>query len=124
MKKGNLLFSVSLLTVVIARISVLIVPNVDIYVFGINFHHFWLGLIIVLLSLILIRARSVLGLIIFGFGLGLMIDQFVFMILGGGGDNEYWSSIPFVGVVIMVVIFFIVRNRVSDFYFRDSILDK
>lgn len=111
MKKEDLLFLIVASSVLIARLSVAIFPNVDIYILGLNFHHFWLGLIVLLLSLFLVRAKSILGLIVFGFGLGLMIDQLVFMILGGGSDIEYWSYTSIAGTLLLVIMLFISKER-------------
>ncbi len=115
MTKGNAFFLSVFITIIVARLSVVLFPESDIYIFGLNFHHFWTGLIIILLSLFLIKTKSSLGIIIFGIGAGLVSDQLVFMLLGGGGDKEYWSFIPTSSVLIIICIVFRVRKYLSFF---------
>jgi hypothetical protein len=115
MKNGDIFFLSVFITIIVARLSVVLFPESDIYIFGLNFHHFWTGLIIILLSLFLIKTKSSLGIVIFGIGAGLVSDQLVFMLLGGGGDKEYWSFIPTSSVVIIICIIFCIRKYLSFF---------
>ncbi|MAG78228.1 hypothetical protein CL616_02570 [archaeon] len=86
----------SLITILILRVSVLLVPEVDVTFFNVIVHHFWFGIPIFVLGYFLRKSW------ILGVGLGFMIDQLFFLLLGGGGDIEYWGLPSMSGVLVLV----------------------
>ena len=113
MKKENLFYLLTMLTILAIRISVLIVPEVNIRIFGFNVHHFWFGTIALIIGILI--PRNKIKLIICSVGLGLISDQTVFMILGAGNDAQYWSMYSVYGAVFLAGILFIFRKKISDY---------
>lgn len=111
MKKENSLFILIVCTVLVIRLSVFLVPNIDIHVGDINIHHFWFGIILILISLLVSKRSPKFWL--WGIGIGLAIDQLFFMLLGAGTDTEYWAGASVYGAIICLIIVFILRKKFS-----------
>jgi hypothetical protein len=114
MKNGNFLYLITLATVFISRLSVIISPNTDTVIFGTIIHHFWYGFIFIILGLLVPVPKKLLKTLFYGIGLGLVIDQLFFMLLGAGGDYEYWKLASLVGPIIILFIFFFFRNKTTE----------
>lgn len=103
-----LLYS-SLVTVILTRLSVIMVPEVDIKMFGRVIHHFWFGIVAVILAFPIFYLSKIVGIFTFGAGLGLAGDELVFMLTGGGHDKEYWKLASIIGAIASLFIIFYFR---------------
>ncbi len=108
MKKDNLIFIIITCTVLAIRLSVFLVPNIDINVSGFIVHHFWFGLFMILVSLLI--SNNLTRIYLCSIGIGLTIDQLFFMLSGAGGDKEYWSILSIYGAIFSLIIIFLLRK--------------
>ena len=51
-----------------------------------------------------------------GIGIGLIVDHLIYMILGAGGDEEYWAKGSLIGAGVMLVVVFIFRTHLHSFF--------
>ena len=108
--RAIILVSSLVLTFVIIRATLYFYPNADFYVLGYNIHHLYTGLLLVILGgipLILFSLQSpisYLATFIFGVGLSLAIDEWVYLIATDGNNNSYYLPVSFWGGLIMVVL--------------------
>lgn len=108
MKCSTKAFIMMIVTITLMRFGVLILPEIDIEIFGIVIHHFWFGIALIIFAL-LVRKQAY-AWIIAAIGLGLSIDELVFMLLGAGGDAEYFSLISWISIAPLTIVVFIFRN--------------
>lgn len=111
MKKENIFYLILILTIIVARLLILIFPEVDIKFFDIVVHHFWLGIVLMIFGWLV--SNENVKLYFLGIGFGLVIDQIVFIILGAGKDQEYWALPSLLGMVILVVAIYFVRAKIA-----------
>lgn len=116
MPGADLFFIIILVTVLVVRISVLLVPNKDLKLFGVIIHHFWIGVVLVLVGWFIQIDNIHISSLVLGIGLGLIADHFVYMIFGAGGDKEYWSKISLGGAVTMLIILFLFRTELYSLF--------
>lgn len=124
MKKENFFYLTLLLTIIFIRISILILPEVDIRFLNVVIHHFWLGVILIMLSLSIQKQKVYIKILVYGIGFGLILDQLIFMILGAGKDKEYWALPSLLGTVIMIVVVFPIRAKLTSFFKNPSSYEK
>ncbi len=111
MKRCDLFYVVFVLTILITRVLVWLVPEGDIIFGSFVVHHFWFGIVLFVIGLIFVKGRVW----FYGVGLGLIADQLVFMILGAGKDAEYWALLSVLSMVIIAAIVYLIReNLISD----------
>jgi len=111
----NELFLIVLATVLTIRLGVKLVPDKDLKLFGIIVHHIWIGVLLVLIAWFLPTTAYV-SVLIFGIGLGLIADHLIYMILGAGGDKEYWAKGSLIGAGAMLLVVFIFRTEIYSFF--------
>lgn len=111
MKKENLFYVLILLTIILTRISIFLVPEVDIRLFGFSIHHFLFGIPLIILGKIF-HKQKYLKIFLVGIGFGLMLDEFTFIILGAGMDRQYWDVFSVIGTILFTGIFYFVRKKV------------
>jgi len=117
--------SALLLSFILLRIYLHLSPGSNFDVAGYNIHHLFTGLLLIALGgmpLVLIAGNSR-GLdvasVAFGAGLGMALDEWVYLIATDGSDGSYllpvslWDGILMVGLVLgyALVIVFVARNR-------------
>lgn len=96
------------LTVTLLRIVLHASPDVDLNVGRYNLHHLFLGLVLVTaggVPLAVLRGTgraADLALIVFGAGLGMALDEWVYLIATDGSNASYVLPISFVGSVLVV----------------------
>lgn len=90
--------------VLASRLSVVFFPGREVKIFNVVIHHFWYGIIFLVLAYLLPKEIRLLKLAAFGVGLGFVLDELVFMILGGGDDIAYWAPLSLIGTVILLGI--------------------
>ena len=108
--RAILLVSSIVLTFVITRTALYFYPNADFNILGYNIHHLYTGLVLIIIAgipLILFSLRgfkSHLTIIIFGIGLSLAIDEWVYLIATDGENSSYFLPVSFWGGLIMLGI--------------------
>ena len=95
---------------VVLRISLHLSPNSNFNVGGYNIHHLFTGLILIMLGgvpLVISHLGTKLGLLataIFGVGLGMALDEWVYLITTDGSDESYLLPISFWGGVAAIAV--------------------
>ena len=94
-----------ILTIIITRVLTHY-HDVDLKLFGYELHHFYYGvtlLVIVIIAILFGRFHQKLYLALSAVGLGLIADEFLF-ILGGLRNHEYPSTITHVAYTVVVLL--------------------
>lgn len=124
--RSILLVSSLFLTFVIIRTTLYFYPNADFDVWGYNIHHLYTGLILIIFAGIPLIICSLDGfishltIIIFGIGLCLAIDEWVYLIATDGENNSYflpvsfWGGLIFVGITIIYIGFLYLFNSFNN----------
>ena len=106
-----LVFMVSMIGVfVLLRISLQLSPNSNFNVADYNIHHLFTGLIFIVIGgvpLAIAHIGKKLGLLatsIFGLGLGMALDEWVYLITTDGSDQSYLLPISFWGGVAAIAV--------------------
>ena len=114
MKKEDLFYVLFFSTIILIRLGVFLFPEREIRLASLIIHHFWIGIILIiiplLLNLLFNNKYEKLRLFTFAIGLGLIIDQFVFMILGAGTDVQYWAMPSLFGMIFLSCFILIFRK--------------
>lgn len=108
LRNAVILGGVVLGTFVALRMWLLITPNSDFNVLGYNIHHLFAGLLLITLGgvpLAVFRGntrRLDVALVVFGLGLGLTLDEWVYLIATDGSNASYLLPISFWGGAIVI----------------------
>lgn len=98
-------FTVALILSIIGmRIGVLFIPEVDVKIFGRVVHHFWFGVTLVPIAILLFVLNWWVSSILLGIACGLIIDELVFILRGSGRDKQYWAKGSILPVLIVVTV--------------------
>ena len=117
MKRENLFYLIIVFTVSIVRLIVFLYPK-HIVIYGVLIHHFWIGLSLILITILFFRKNNNFKLIFIGVGLGFVIDELGFMILGSGDFLEYWSFYPIILVGFLLIIILLFRKNIHNAIFK------
>jgi len=104
----KILFLSLLVTFVVIRIWLFFYPNADLNVFEYNIHHLYTGLLLITIGgvpLVLFSGNSpalTLATVIFGIGLSLALDEWVYLITTDGSNMSYLLPISLWGGVILI----------------------
>tara|TARA_B100002003_G_C13609735_1_gene313619 strand:+ start:78 stop:449 length:372 start_codon:yes stop_codon:yes gene_type:complete len=120
MKRENLFYLILIATILIVRISIIIVPEVDIKFLDIVIHHFWFGIILMIIGLVIPKQKVYPKIFLYGIGAGLIIDQLIFMILGAGKDKEYWALPSLLGTIIIALVIYPIRTKITNFLLKGA----
>ena len=118
MKRENLFYILVLATILISRIYIIIVPEVDVKFLNIIIHHFWFGVISMAIGFLIPKQKVYSKIWLYGIGAGLIIDQLVFMVLGAGQDKEYWAPPSLLGTIIIALVIFPIRQKITNFLLK------
>lgn len=106
--RSLLLIAALILTFIFLRVSLYISPNSNFDVAGYNIHHLYTGIVILTLAVIPLlfvrlsqRMNNIL-IIVFGIGLSLILDEWVYLIATDGSDASYLTPVSFWGGVIVI----------------------
>jgi len=111
MKRDSIFYILFVLTILVIRLEVFIFPANKIMIDGLRVNHFWIGAVLVLFSLFLLKNYNALKIIIFPIGLGLVADELTFMIFSHRTSNDYWSVYSIAGLVIIMIMVFVFREK-------------
>lgn len=104
-----LLFSV-VATFILIRIALYFSPNADFNLAGYNIHHMFTGLILITFAgipLVLFSGNGKilkLATAVFGVGLSLCLDEWVYLIATDGSNMSYLLPVSLLGGIILIVI--------------------
>jgi hypothetical protein len=113
MRNENIFCLLLILTIIISRLSVLIFPERDVILAGIVIHHYVYGIILIIISYVFTIKSRIIKTCFLGIGAGFIVDQLVFVILGGGKDKEYFQLISLISPFILTLIIFIYRSKIA-----------
>ena len=108
LKRALLLIGSLIVTFIILRVSLIISPNSNFDVGPYNIHHLFTGLIVLTLAvvpLLLFDAKGRLMdllVILFGAGLSMALDEWVYLIATDGSDAAYLLPISFWGAIVVI----------------------
>jgi hypothetical protein len=99
----------ALAAILISRLTLWITESVSfnhyVIVNGFRWHHFYSGIICVLIGFLFFRSRPVIRSVLAGAGVGLIIDEITLpLYLAGIGNFSYWSPGALIGVGLGAVI--------------------
>jgi len=118
-KKGNLFYLIIILTILVMRISLfLLPPNTHVRVLGIVIHHFWFGILLIGIGLIIPKKKEYIKIFAYAIGVGLIIDELIFMVLGAGTDRQYWALPSMLGMIIILLVIFPIREKIINFLMK------
>jgi hypothetical protein len=115
-RNGIILVGTVLVTFVALRASLLIAPDSDLNVGGFNVHHLFTGLLLIVaggVPLAVFRGhtrRLDVALIVFGVGLGMALDEWVYLIATDGSNAAYllpvswWGGVALVGLACVYAL--------------------
>ena len=112
--------------IIISRVYVFLIPEVSFLLFGYEIHHLFIGTMLLLFLIITVivfyglklnKKLFHLLLMSIGIGIGLIIDEFFFLITGGITNNDYWNCNTLKGLFLFLISF-------SLFYFSMYFLSK
>ncbi len=99
-----------IITFAVLRISLYISPNSNFNVGQYNVHHLFTGIAVLVFAVIPLILKPNYGrlhdllIIIFGVGLSMVLDEWVYLIATDGSDVSYWLPVSFWGGVIVIGI--------------------
>jgi len=102
---------VIILTIIITRIIVLL-KDPDIIIKGYELHHFYYGIVLLIISNLLMlfgKKNFNIYFLLSAISIGLIIDEFLYVAGGFGNKNVYFSTLPsaiaFSGIILVIVFF-------------------
>src|SRR3989344_9199191 len=113
----NLFYFLVILTILFERLSIYFSPReIHLEIFGIIIHHFWFGVIILVVSfLISEKSMHLVKLCLGAIGTGLICNELIFMLFGAGLYPQYWSLPSIIGMIFMAFFFFFFLQSISNF---------
>ncbi len=115
-EKENLFYFITILTILATRLSkFFFLRDVHFRIVGIIIHHFWFGLFLFLIGILISKKKRFAKILFYGIGIGLIIDELIFMLLGGGLDREYWKLFSVIGAISVAIIFYPFRKKIEEF---------
>ena len=108
LKRALLLIGSIICTFIVLRVSLIISPNSNFDIGPYNIHHLFTGLIVLSLAvmpLLLLESKGRLMdllVILFGAGLSMALDEWVYLIATDGSDAAYLLPISFWGAIVVI----------------------
>lgn len=115
-KRALLLISSLILTFIFLRVSLYLSPNSNFDVGQYNIHHLFTGVLVLTIAvipLLLSECKTKLSdalVIMFGIGLSLVLDEWVYLIATDGSDTAYltpvslWGGIIVIGLTVLYIV--------------------
>lgn len=108
--RARILITSMAATFVLIRVYLYFYPNADFDVLGYNIHHLYSGFILVMFAgipLVLFKLPSrisYIAIFVFGVGMSLVLDEWVYLIATDGSNSSYLLPVSFWGGVVMILI--------------------
>ncbi|MFA6973425.1 MAG: hypothetical protein WC238_01620 [Parcubacteria group bacterium] len=112
MKKENIFYLLFLATMLTVRTGVFFFPYRKLIIDGTIIRHFWTGLVLTLVAILLAKSCTRLRLVLFSVGLGLVADELFYIVLGGRTVSEYWAISSILGAMVTAAAVFLLRKRI------------
>lgn len=112
MSRGNIFYLISVLTILGIRLGVFLFPAGKVRVSGVPIHHFWIGVFVIALALLVPKPQKLARLILFSFGFAGFADELTFMLRGDGTLANYWSPYSIYGVIVVMMTVLLLRNKI------------
>lgn len=111
LKQKTKIFVISLLaTLTLLRLFLITSPASNLYIFGYNVHHLFIGafLMIIILILFIFDIINKFTIILAGISSALVLDEIVYLIATDGSDISYFTPISLLGAIISTSIILII----------------
>ncbi len=112
MEKTSIFYLIFILTIIAVRTAVFLFPDNKFRISGIIVHHFWIGVILVGIALLL--GSFGYRWILLALGLALVADELVYMLLGAGPVANYWNIYSVSGAILDSFIVFMIRAKLAN----------
>ena len=122
MSRAHVLAASMAVTFAVLRVYLHLSPNTDLDVGGYNIHHLFTGLVILTVggvaAVVLPAAHpwSLAAVAVFGVGLSMALDEWVYLIVTDGTNQSYLLPVSFWGAVVAItlaVVYALVIGRSS-----------
>lgn len=107
-------FLFTLLTIIITRISVYIFNKPSPTINGFRTHHWMYGLLFTIIFLAISRIYT--NIYLLAISLGIFLDEIGFIIIRGKNHEDNYSPKSFMIILIFILILFIIREPLINFY--------
>jgi len=118
MKKENKFYLAFLSTIMALRLWVFFFPLRKIMIDGTIIHHFWIGIILLLITYTIQRKYSSIAEVLLPVSCGIIADELIYILLGGATVADYWSVYSLYGCIIVSIIFFIFREAIVEGFYK------
>jgi len=123
-EKENIFYLIIVLTIATVRLSkFFFLQNVHLRIAGIVIHHFWIGILLLSTGFFIPKNKKIAKILLYGIGMGLIIDESMFMVFGGGLDMEYWKLQSVIGAAIVAICIYPLRKKLEKFLFKINLSD-
>ncbi len=95
-----------------ARLEVFLFPQRKVVIDGTVIHHFWIGLMVLGLFLLVPKAYRWLSTALLAGGLALVVDELAYILFGNGTVPAYWSMVSVTGMVVLALLVFVLRKKI------------
>ena len=108
--RAKILLTSLVFTFIVIRAYLYFYPNADFNVYGYNIHHLYTGFLMVMFASIplvlfeLPKRISYLATFVFGAGMSLVLDEWVYLIATDGSNSSYLLPVSFWGGAIMILL--------------------
>lgn len=106
LKKRLNVFVISLLaTLALLRLFLIVSPASNLYIFGYNIHHLFIGalLIVIVLVLFIFGTINKFTIMLAGISSALVLDETVYLIATDGSDKAYLTPVSLWGAIILTI---------------------
>lgn len=121
MKKENRFYLIFISTILTLRLWVYLFPLRKIIINGAIIHHFWIGILLLIVTLLLQKRYNNIGIveILFPISLGIISDELVYILIGGNTVSEYWSVYSVCGVAALSIMTFVLKDKFMKFFYKE-----
>jgi hypothetical protein len=112
MERASMFYLIFILTIIAIRAGVYFFPENKLKISGTIIHHFWIGILLIGIAILL--ASFGYRWVLLSAGLALAADELVYMLLGAGSVLNYWSIYSVAGAILNSTVVFILRNKLVN----------
>lgn len=122
MKKENKFYLIFISTITALRLWVFFFPLRKLMFNGAVIHHFWVGIILLLMVFAIKKRYNIAAGILFPISCGIIADELIYILFGGATVAEYWSGYSVLGFIIMAAIVFIFRGAITEKFYKNNLI--
>lgn len=120
MKKENTFYLIFISTIFILRTWVFFFPFRKIWIDGILIHHFYIGLLLLIITILLQKRYKALKEILLPIAYGFIVDELVYILTGGVTVTQYWASVSVYGMIIVSFLVFVRRKNIVNLFIKNN----